>query len=86
MLSHQDALGHEIVLGDRYGYTQNSNGYTTIVKGIAGKLNNETYNVTLIDVEIKRLLYASSKRDNKHIEPFVKVKNRSVNCFILFRI
>jgi hypothetical protein len=38
---HCDGLGNPVVIGNRYGYAINKNGYTHAVVGIATKLNEK---------------------------------------------
>ena len=53
----KDALGVEIKIGQRYGYSRNENGFTYVRIGTIGKINEKT--VTM-DVEItKRALYSA---------------------------
>lgn len=51
-----DALANEIILGNRYGYSSNSNGFIRIVTGIANNVT-ATGKVTLHDLHIRRFLY-----------------------------
>lgn len=48
-----DALGSEIIIGERYGYSNRANGNVTVVVGKAIKYSEDTCNVTL---EIERKL------------------------------
>lgn len=53
----KDALGIEIQIGQRYGYSRNENGFTYVRIGTISKINQKT--VTM-DVEItKRALYSA---------------------------
>ena len=53
----KDALGIEIQIGQRYGYSRNENGFTYVRIGTISKLNEKT--VTM-DVEVtKRALYSA---------------------------
>ena len=74
-----DALNNEIVIGKTYGYSQNSNGITTIVIGKAVKTTER--GVTLGDVTRKRALYT-------HDPELVlgENKNVSVKANMLFPI
>lgn len=45
----KDALGNEIVIGQRYGYTICKNGIITVVRGIADSLSEKK--ITLKDIE-----------------------------------
>ena len=45
----RDALGNEMILGQKYGYTINSNGYIQVIKGIADSIGEKK--VTLREVE-----------------------------------
>lgn len=53
----QDALNKEIVIGNDYGYSNNKNGFTTIVIGKASRLTEK--GVTLDVIVRKRALYDS---------------------------
>jgi hypothetical protein len=53
----KDALGIEIKIGQRYGYSRNENGFTYVRIGTISKVNDKT--VTM-DVEItKKALYSA---------------------------
>ena len=72
-----DALGNEIIIGQRYGYSQQSSGSVTIVTGIAEKVKD--LKVTLCDVQERRGLWG--KIEN----PFSpESRKRSVNACHLF--
>jgi hypothetical protein len=59
----KDALGIEIQIGQRYGYSRNENGFTYVRIGIISKINEKT--VTM-NVEItKKALYS----DDLEIDP-----------------
>jgi hypothetical protein len=74
-----DALGNMIVLGQRYGYSQQSNGTVTIVIGTAEKVNE--LKVTLGEVQERRGLWGEIKN------PFTpETRRRSVNACHLFPI
>jgi hypothetical protein len=74
-----DALGNMIVLGQRYGYSQQSNGSVTIVTGIAEKVNE--LKVTLSDVQERRGLWGKIEESFKS-----ETRRRSVNACHLFPI
>jgi hypothetical protein len=76
----KDALGNKIIIGNTYGYCQSISGITTIVKGIAEKVN-ENHRVTISEVEERRGGYGYIK-DDFHKEP----RKRSVNAIMLFPI
>jgi hypothetical protein len=72
-----DALGNEIIIGQRYGYSQQSSGSVTIVTGIAEKVKD--LKVTLSDVQERKGLWG--KIEN----PFsLESRKRSVNACHLF--
>ena len=50
-----DATGKEIVIGQRYGYSKSSNGFTRVIIGTATK--SEAGKVTLGEIEEKEYLY-----------------------------
>lgn len=50
-----DALGNRIVLGARYGYSRNSNGFTTVTLGTAKFVR--VGEVRLIDCHVTTYLY-----------------------------
>lgn len=41
MQTHRDALGNDIVIGQRYGYTTGNNGITRVVVGVVAKLTEQ---------------------------------------------
>lgn len=61
-----DALGNEIVLGERYGYSNRANGNVTVVIGRAIKINEETSNVTLSVERKLKGIYNSDLRDDQN--------------------
>jgi len=73
-----DATGREIVIGRRYGYSQQSNGSVWIVKGIAEKTKD--LKVTLGSIQEKRGSYG--KTGDFHPEE----RRRSVNACHLFPV
>ncbi len=74
--NQQDALGQDIIIGNRYGYSQNKNGFTHIV---IGKAKNFTKSGVSITVEsAKRALY-SNKPEPMKIKSTVNVK--ALNLF-----
>jgi hypothetical protein len=74
-----DALGNMIVLGQRYGYSQQSSGSVTIVIGTAEKVNE--LKVTLGDVQERRGLWGNIDESFKP-----ETRRRSVNACHLFPI
>ena len=58
-----DALLHSIKEGENYGYSQSSNGITSIVTGKVSKINIETRKVTLTDVKERRGAYGVGNSD-----------------------
>lgn len=46
-----DALTNPVKMGQKYGYSQNNNGITSIVTGVVSKINEETRKVTLKEVK-----------------------------------
>jgi len=78
-ITASDALGNMIVLGQRYGYSQQSNGTVTIVTGTAEKVNE--LKVTLSDVQERRGLWGKIEESFKP-----ETRRRSVNACHLFPI
>ena len=75
----KDALGNSIQIGQTYGYTQNKNGITKIVIGVADSISE--FNVTLKDIQEKTALWGND------INPFsAATRKRSVGSLILFPI
>jgi hypothetical protein len=68
-----------IVLGQRYGYSQQSNGTVTIVIGTAEKVNE--LKVTLSDIQERRGLWGKIEESFKP-----ETRRRSVNACHLFPI
>ena len=56
MTNTKDALGNEIVIGNNYGFSKDSNGLTTIGIGKAEKITEKGY-VTLRLYEYKSAIY-----------------------------
>lgn len=74
-----DALGNEIIIGQKYGYSQQSNGSVTIVTGFAEKVNE--LKATLSGVNERRGMLGSI--ENKFHE---QDRKRSVNACHLFPV
>jgi trehalose-6-phosphatase len=75
----RDALGNKIVIGNKYGYSQQSSGSVTIVTGFVEKINE--LKVTLVEVSQRRGLYGEIARE------FSKEnRKRTVNACHLFPI
>lgn len=51
-----DALGDPIVIGARYGYSRNSNGFTHVTLGTA-KSVSDSGKARLVDCEVKNFVY-----------------------------
>lgn len=67
-----DALGQKIVIGQRYGYSQSSNGYTYVKVGIATK--QHTNGKTTLRVEqSKKSLYEHPLLDNP-------ISSKTITC------
>ena len=74
-----DALGNPIILGQLYGYSQQSSGFVTIVVGTIEKINE--LKVTLNNVQERRGCWG------KITESFsTETRKRSVNACHLFKI
>lgn len=50
-----DATGKEIIIGQKYGYSKQSNGITNVIIGTACKINDQK--VTLENIQEKTYLY-----------------------------
>lgn len=74
-----DAMGNEIIIGNRYGYGRNVNGFTYINAGKAIKAGG--VKVTLELDYAKKCLYEDSFTDNLN-----QAGKVSVRSFILFPI
>jgi len=74
-----DALGNPIEIGQRYGYSQQSNGHVTIVIGTVEKINE--LKVTLNDVQERRGLWGEITESFS-----TETRRRSVNACHLFKI
>lgn len=74
----KDALGNDIIIGNTYGYTQNKNGFTTVVIGTALKLINDK--CIIQPIKIERYLWGepSSFKDS--------MNKRTISNPILFPI
>ena len=74
-----DALGNPIVIGQKYGYSQQSSGSVMVVTGFVEKIKD--LKVTLTEVEERRGLWGEIKN------PFTfEKRKRSVNACHLFPI
>lgn len=56
MINKKDALGNDIIFGNKYGWSNDSNGLTTISIGTAKKQTPKG-GITLMNVECKTALY-----------------------------
>jgi hypothetical protein len=74
-----DALGNPIVIGQKYGYSQQSNGSVMVVTGIVEKYND--LKATLKDVEERKGMWGSIEN------PFTfEKRKRAVNACHLFPV
>lgn len=74
----KDALGNDIVLGNRYGYSRNQNGFTYVRLGTIIKINAKS---VLMKVEVsKRALYSND------LEPESCAEKISIKSNMLFPI
>jgi|Laugrespbdmm15dd_1035085.scaffolds.fasta_scaffold03966_4 hypothetical protein len=78
-MSTTDALGNPIIIGQQYGYSQQSNGHVTIIVGIVEKINE--LKVTLTNVQERRGLWGQITESFKQ-----ETRRRSVNGCHLFKI
>ena len=76
-----DALGNEIVIGSKYGFSRNKNGFHFITIGEAIKTNELSGRVTL-----KILQRFKSEQSQNPKEDFNFKKETSCMSFILFKI
>jgi len=78
-----DALGNDIVIGCRYGYSKSSNGVTNVVTGEALKLhsNNKVQLGNIID---KSYLWIGEGRDDHSIDE--PTRKRTVSSIQLFKV
>lgn len=78
-----DATGREIVIGQKYGYSKQNNGWTSVVIGTAIKA--EKGKVSLNEIEEKEFLWISSG----NIEPNSvnhPTRARSVTSLLVFPV
>lgn len=75
----KDALGNPIQIGKEYGYSQNKNGITKVVIGIAD--SESELDVTLREVRERKALWGNDFKDFENCE-----RKRSVGSIILFPI
>ena len=74
-----DALGNPIVIGQKYGYSQQSSGSVTVVVGTVEKINE--LKVTLCDIQERRGLWGVITEQFRN-----ETRKRSVNACHLFKI
>jgi hypothetical protein len=75
----EDATGREIVIGRRYGYSQQQNGAVRIVTGIVEKMDKNK--VTLGSIKEKSGLWGSMRGEFKE-----ETRRRSVNACHIFPV
>jgi hypothetical protein len=74
-----DALGNPVVIGQKYGYSQQSNGSVMVVTGVVEKFND--LKATLKDVEERKGMWGSIEN------PFTfEKRKRAVNACHLFPV
>ena len=78
-MAHCDALGDHIVIGKRYGYSKNDNGFTHVVIGLAMKLTSKG-----VSIGIQSSMRGLYEDDPKPYE--MGNKNVSVKGMLLFPI
>lgn len=75
-----DAIGNEIIIGQRYGYTNNRNGINDVTIGTASEVPKE-HKVRLVNVQRKTFVYQSVESSE-----FVDVSDVTLFSFKLFPI
>lgn len=70
-----DAIGNEIIIGQRYGFTRNDNGINNVTVGTAAEVTNEN-KVRLVDVQRKTFVYQSVNSSE-----FIDVSNTTMPMF-----
>lgn len=78
-ISHKDALGNEIIIGNRYGYSVDNNGFTTVSIGIASNFNDRGISLKLESV-VKGLWSDEPVKKN------IKGNSVTVKCMKLFPV
>ena len=78
-ISHKDALGNEIIIGNRYGYSIDNNGFTTVSVGIANNFNDRGISLKLESV-VRGLWLDEPEKKN------FKSKSVTVKCMKLFPV
>lgn len=68
-----DALNQPVVLGQKYGYSTNSSGFTTVTLGTAVRLTEKK--VTLQDLTVRRFLYGGEVDQWKEVPKSVSVQS-----------
>jgi hypothetical protein len=72
-----DALGNPIVIGNKYGYSRNQNGFTTVRIGIIVKINEKSVSMQVTEAKIS--FYDNKLKDEKL--PSKKISMRSDSLF-----
>lgn len=73
---HKDALGNEIVIGKKYGWSHNKNGFSSVIIGEAISLSKNGVMIKVISS--KRALYDNDPKRNETKE---KINIRGINLF-----
>lgn len=73
---HKDALGNEIVIGKKYGWSHNKNGFSHVIIGEADSFSEKGVNIKVLSS--KRALYDD---DPEPKETKQKINIRGINLF-----
>lgn len=73
---HKDALGNEIIIGQKYGCSHNHNGFSTVTIGVATSLSKN--GVMLKVFSCKRALYNDDAKTHEIKE---SINTRGINLF-----
>ena len=69
-----DALGNEIIVGNKYGYSRNQNGFTYVRIGDIVKINDKSVRMKV--ESSKRQLYDGIlENDNRQKAQFINIKS-----------
>lgn len=78
----KDATGNEIVIGNKYGYYRNTNGFTYVTIGEAKSVTEGKVN--LINRNVKRYIYNDGIKEPISIK--FEIKGTAVFANILFSV
>ena len=79
-----DALGQKIIVGQTYGYSKSSSGFTTVITGVCSKIGVGKHNKIQLDEVIVREYLWVSRGETKPLSVEYNQRKRTISSVICF--